>query len=96
MRDIDGVYLNKDRLRFVSGPCGSGKTEAAIGYISDHLNHRNYLYVAPTIALTEEVLGRLRKVGIESKVITSTTHRRNVGQHVVQYLKDAHLQVRSC
>ena len=53
---------SKPLLPYLSGLCGSGKTEVVCRKIADEWRHENnVLYVVPTIQLIEEIRDRLKK-----------------------------------
>ena len=81
-------FRTRNQLRFVSGPCGSGKTEAAIGYIWNHRHQSNFLYVVPTSELIDELVQRFQERGVDVDVINGKTHPKHVVRTIVQYLKD--------
>lgn len=63
---------SKPLLPYLSGLCGSGKTEVVCRKIAADWRHENnVLYVAPTIQLIEEIGDRLKKCGVESIAIHS-------------------------
>lgn len=60
----------------MSQPVGSGKTYAVIQEIGGHPN-ANYIYVAPTQLLVNEVMDRLAKQGVDPERLTEITSVNN-------------------
>src|SRR5262245_24257835 len=74
-------------IEYVDAPCASGKTYSACRYIDALLTSCNYLYVAPTIDLIDEVATILRKRHVDPKII----HSRNsssVKRDIIEHLKN--------
>lgn len=68
---------NLRSIQFVSAPCSSGKTRAAIQYARNNLFERNFVFVAPTYELIDQVKREFEALGITPIVIT---HRTLPGQ----------------
>ena len=76
-------------VRFVSAPCGSGKTYAACEYIKANQSLKNHIYVAPSLELIAETNKTLSDLGLKPRVITSDTHPGHVKGNIIKFLKDA-------
>jgi len=80
-------------IKFVSAPCGSGKTHAIFEWVRriypPTSMRPNLLYIAPTRALIGEVSAGLSRRGIEHRIFTSDTHPNQVIGGLVHALKNA-------
>src|SRR5690348_9993036 len=76
-------------IRFVSSPCGSGKTHVACQYIAEHQHSANELFVAPSIDLLDQTMEQLTNLGVDAHVITSATHPKHVKHEIIRFLKAA-------
>ncbi|MGJ0508329.1 MAG: DEAD/DEAH box helicase family protein [Methylocystis sp.] len=74
-------------IKFVSAPCGAGKTYATCEFIADNLSEANYLYVAPSLVLLEQTRQTLESFGVRPTVITSETHPNHVKETIMGFLK---------
>ena len=81
-------YLNDPArsIKYVSAPCGSGKTYSTCVYIKKNLNSANYLYVAPSKVLVKQTEEELNKLGINPKVITSDGYEGRVKVEIMDFL----------
>lgn len=58
-----GVFLSHNKVTLLHGATGSGKTEVYIHLIDQHIKKgKQVLYLLPEIALTAQIINRLRKV----------------------------------
>lgn len=71
---------------YLSAPCGAGKTLAVIDHIRLNCSQKNFLYIAPSIALLEEFQSALGALGIPSTIITSKSHASHVLGAVMRHL----------
>jgi hypothetical protein len=55
--------------------------------IKHNLLVNNYIYVAPSLHLVSEISGRLEKMGVTPRVITSDTHGKGVKKAIIEALK---------
>ena len=74
---------------YVSGECGAGKSHGACCYIKDDLFQQNFVYVAPSLHLVSEIGGRVEKMGVTPRAITSDTHRNGVKRAIIEAFEDS-------
>ena len=71
-------------IKFLSAPCGSGKTHVICQAIkNDWQKHKHIMFVLPTLVLISEVSKKLQDLGVNHEVITNENAKSNVRKMIM-------------
>src|SRR3954452_24807426 len=87
--------FRRPTIKYVSGPCGSGKSESAVRNMTESIAERrkrpglepNYLYCCPSKDLSREIAARLHTLGVKYEIIDSETDPQSVTKAMLKRLK---------
>lgn len=81
------TFLNARTVKYLSAPCGAGKTYAVCKNVADNLSQANWLHVAPSKDLCDELGKQYSAFGVDATVIHSN-NSNPVGWTIDAYLRN--------